>query len=107
MGFAMRNKARLRALHTLVHDARYEVVPTVTAEATVVDSLPARRTVTITASPHKGLPATPDFAERLAEQGYHVAPHREPHGERPRRTLLRRVSDDREGSYSTKTRATP
>jgi hypothetical protein len=71
----MRNKARLRALHTLVRDARYEVVPTVTVEATVVESLSAGRTVTITASPREGLPATLDLAERLAEQGYHVVPH--------------------------------
>lgn len=35
----------------------------------------AGRTVTSTASPPKGLPATLDLAERLAEQGYHVAPH--------------------------------
>ena len=71
----MRNKARLRALHTLVRDARYEVVPTATVEATVVESLAPGRTVTITASPRKGLPATLDLAERLAEQGYHVVPH--------------------------------
>ena len=71
----MRNKARLRAIHSLVRDARYEVVPTSTVEVAVVENLPPGRTVTVTASPRRGLRATLDLAERLAEQGYHVVPH--------------------------------
>jgi hypothetical protein len=39
----MPNKARPRALHTLVRDARHEAVPTATAEATVVESDTNRR----------------------------------------------------------------
>lgn len=75
MGFTMRNKARLRAIHALIRDARYEVVPTSTVEAAVVENLPPGRTVTVTASPRRGLRATLDLAERFAERGYHVVPH--------------------------------
>jgi methylenetetrahydrofolate reductase (NADH) len=75
MGFAMRNKARLRALHTLVRDTRYEVLPTEKAEAAIAEHVPIGHTITITSSPRKGLPATLDLAERLAEQGYYVVPH--------------------------------
>ena len=71
----MRNKARLRALHTLVRDARYEVLPTEKAEATIAEQVPVGHTITITSSPRKGLPATLDLAERLAGQGYYVVPH--------------------------------
>jgi methylenetetrahydrofolate reductase (NADPH) len=75
MGFTMRNKARHRALHTLVGHARYEVLPTPKVEAAVAEHLPPGHTVTITASPRKGLEATLDLTERLAEQGYHAVPH--------------------------------
>jgi methylenetetrahydrofolate reductase (NADPH) len=71
----MRNKARLRAIHTLVRDARYEVLPTAKAEAAIMEHLAPGRTVTITASPGKGLVATLELAERLAGQGYGVVPH--------------------------------
>jgi methylenetetrahydrofolate reductase (NADPH) len=71
----MRNKARLRALHNVVRDARYEVLPTAKAEAAILEHLTPGRSVTITASPGKGLAATLDLAERLAGQGYYVVPH--------------------------------
>jgi methylenetetrahydrofolate reductase (NADPH) len=71
----MRNKARLRALHLLIRDARYEVLPTANVEAVIVEHLPVGQTVTVTSSPSKGLAATLDLAERLAGQGFHVVPH--------------------------------
>ena len=71
----MRNKARSRALHTLVRDARYEVLPTEKVEAAIAEHLSPGHTVTITSSPRKGLSATLDLTERLVEQGYHVVPH--------------------------------
>jgi len=71
----MRNKARLRALHSLVRDARYEVLPTAKAEAAILEHLTPGRSVTITASPGKGLAATLDLSERLAGQGFYVVPH--------------------------------
>src|SRR5262245_66045506 len=75
MGFTMRNKARLRALHNLIRDARYEVLPTEKVEAAIGEHLSPGQTVTITASPRKGLSATLDLTERLSEQGYQVLPH--------------------------------
>jgi methylenetetrahydrofolate reductase (NADPH) len=71
----MRNKARLRAIHSLIRDARYEVLPTPKVEGVVVEHVPVGRTLTVTSSPSKGLEATLDLAERLAGHGYHVVPH--------------------------------
>ena len=62
-------------LSQLVRAARYEVLPTPTVEDKVLEHLPTDRTVTVTASPAKGLDATLDLAERLAKQGYAVVPH--------------------------------
>jgi methylenetetrahydrofolate reductase (NADPH) len=75
MSFAMRNKARLRSVEALIRDARYEVLPTANAEASVVEQLPVGQTITVTSSPSKGLPATLELTERLAGQGFHVVPH--------------------------------
>jgi methylenetetrahydrofolate reductase (NADPH) len=58
-----------------VRAARYEVLPTPTAEDKVLEHLPTDRTITVTASPAKGLDATLDLTERLAKQGYTVVPH--------------------------------
>lgn len=60
--------------HALRH-ARYEVLPTPKVEAAILESVPRDVTVTVTASPAKGLGATLDLTERLTEQGYHVVPH--------------------------------
>ena len=62
-------------LSQLVRAARYEVLPTPTVEDKVLEHLPTDRTITVTASPAKGLDATLDLAERLAKQGYAVVPH--------------------------------
>jgi methylenetetrahydrofolate reductase (NADPH) len=75
MGFAMRNKARLRALQAMIRDARYEVLPTAKVEAAILEHLPVGHTVTVTSSPRMGLAATLDLTERLTGQGYHVVPH--------------------------------
>ena len=40
-----------------------------------VEYVPTGRTITVTASPSKGLEATLDLAERLAGHGYVVVPH--------------------------------
>src|SRR5262249_57946609 len=44
-------------------------------EDAVSEWLPPEMTVTVTASPAKGLDATLDLTERLARQGYRVVPH--------------------------------
>jgi methylenetetrahydrofolate reductase (NADPH) len=71
----MRNKARTDVLRRLLAHARYEVLPTASIEATVLEHLPPGFTVTVTASPSKGLEATLDLAERLCAHGYDVVPH--------------------------------
>nr|WP_294690797.1 methylenetetrahydrofolate reductase [uncultured Friedmanniella sp.] len=71
----MRNRQHAELLSSLVRAARYEVLPTPTVEQKVLEHLPTDRTVTVTASPAKGLDATLDLSERLAKQGYTVVPH--------------------------------
>jgi len=72
----MRNKGRNAAtMLRLLANARYEVLPTPSTEDKVLQFLPTDRTVTITASPGKGLEATFDLTERLVGHGYSVVPH--------------------------------
>jgi methylenetetrahydrofolate reductase (NADPH) len=59
----------------LLARARFEVIPTSRVEEAVVTELPRGTTVTVTASPTKGLEATVELAERLAGHGYRVVPH--------------------------------
>src|SRR5215210_4588922 len=71
----MRNRARAAVLDRLLRNARYEVLPTARIEGVVADHLPVGRTVTVTASPAKGLEATLALTERLCALGYDVVPH--------------------------------
>ncbi len=70
----MRNKNRA-VLRRLLSHARYEVLPTPSSEDVVRTHLDPGFTVTVTASPSKGLDATLDLAERLAGAGYEAVPH--------------------------------
>jgi methylenetetrahydrofolate reductase (NADPH) len=71
----MRNKSVRSTLVRLLENARYEVLPTASAEEAVLAHVPRERTVTVTASPSRGLEATLELAERLAGHGYVVVPH--------------------------------
>ena len=71
----MRNRPSVDLLSGLVEAARYEVLPTPTVEGKILEHVPVERTLTVTASPAKGLEATLDLSERLAKQGYTVVPH--------------------------------
>lgn len=71
----MRNKRTVETIARLLANARYEVLPTASTEAKVLEHVPRNLTVTVTASPSKGLEATLDLAERLAGHGYTVVPH--------------------------------
>ncbi|MBD8868171.1 methylenetetrahydrofolate reductase [Nocardioides sp. MJB4] len=62
-------------LLSLLDHARYEVLPTEGIEEAVLAHVPTERTVTVTASPRRGLGATLDLTERLAGHGYDVVPH--------------------------------
>jgi methylenetetrahydrofolate reductase (NADPH) len=65
----------LRLLGRLLHQARYEIMPTASAERALLDSVPPDVTVTVTASPTKGLEPTLALTERLIGHGYRVVPH--------------------------------
>ncbi len=71
----MLTPARTAALRRLLSHVRYEVLPTSRIEELVATTLPSGSTVTVTASPSKGLEATVALAERLAARGYDVVPH--------------------------------
>ena len=71
----MREESPTATLARLVANARMEVLPTPSVEDLVLAHLPSSRTVTVTASPSKGLEATLGLTERLAKHGYPVVPH--------------------------------
>jgi methylenetetrahydrofolate reductase (NADPH) len=62
-------------LRRLLTSVRYEVIPGPTIEERVRGSVPTDVTVTVTASPTRGLEPTLALAERLAGAGYRVVPH--------------------------------
>src|SRR5215469_10980381 len=65
----------MTSLAELLSSPRYEVIPAKATEQAVLDWIPAGMTVTVTASPVKGLEPTVDLAEKLAARGYRVVPH--------------------------------
>ncbi len=65
----------LASATALLENPRYEVFPAKGVEDAVAEWIPAGLTVTVTASPAKGLDASLGLAERLAGRGYHVVPH--------------------------------
>ena len=71
----LRNKTHGAFLADMLTSARYEVLPTPSIEEKVLEHLPLDRTVTVTASPAKGIEATLALAERLARHGYATVPH--------------------------------
>jgi methylenetetrahydrofolate reductase (NADPH) len=72
----MRNKRQYDALLAdLLSTARYEVLPAGSIEDKVLAHVPLGTTLTVTASPAKGIEATLSLAERLARHGYPAVPH--------------------------------
>jgi methylenetetrahydrofolate reductase (NADPH) len=65
----------MTSLDGLLACPRYEVFPSRGTEQAVADWVPAGMTVTVTASPVKGLNATIELTERLTALGYRVVPH--------------------------------
>jgi methylenetetrahydrofolate reductase (NADPH) len=63
------------AVRTALQHARYEILPTAKIEQVVLDNVPRDVTLTVTASPAKGIDATLDLTERLIADGYQVVPH--------------------------------
>src|SRR5688500_18596929 len=72
----MRNtRTGIGRARSVLQTPRYEVLPTAKIEAAVLDSVPIEVTLTVTASPAKGIDATLDLTERLITHGYRVVPH--------------------------------
>ncbi len=71
----MRNTSSFARMSELLRAARYEVIPTAGIEEHILAAVPRTVTVTVTASPAKGLAATLDLSERLVGHGYRVVPH--------------------------------
>ncbi len=68
-------RSGLASAAPLLEHPRYEVFPADSVEDAVAQWIPAAMTVTVTASPAKGLDATLALTERLAGRGYHMVPH--------------------------------
>ena len=64
-----------RALTAFLRSPRYEVLPTDDVEERVLAAVPREVTITVTASPRRGIDATIGLAESLAGHGYQVVPH--------------------------------
>jgi len=62
-------------LADLLRTPRYEVLPTDDAADRVLAYVPKDVTITVTASPRRGMPATVHLALRLAQLGYQAVPH--------------------------------
>jgi methylenetetrahydrofolate reductase (NADPH) len=76
MSRIMRNKTKATdTMVRLLENARYEVLPTATIEDKLLEHVPVDRTITVTASPSKGLEPTLDLTERLIGHGYVAIPH--------------------------------
>ena len=65
----------LAAVAPLLAQPRFEVFPAGGVADAVCEWVPADATVTVTASPAKGLDATIELTQRLTGLGYHVVPH--------------------------------
>jgi methylenetetrahydrofolate reductase (NADPH) len=62
-------------LTELLRASRFEVIPLAGVEQQVLEHVPRDVTLTVTASPVKGLDVTLEHAERFAAHGYTVVPH--------------------------------
>ena len=63
------------SLATFLRSPRYEVLPTAGVAELVAEHIPREITVTVTASPRRGMSATVEVAVRLAGLGFHAVPH--------------------------------
>jgi methylenetetrahydrofolate reductase (NADPH) len=73
--FERRESVGRTSLIGFLRAPRYEVLPTEDIEGIVLAHVPHDVTITITASPRRGMDATIKLAERLSKQGYKVVPH--------------------------------
>jgi methylenetetrahydrofolate reductase (NADPH) len=74
-GIGAGSEGRRAALAGLLRRPRFEVLPVGPVEEQVHAHLGREVTVTVTASPRKGLDPTLELSERLVHAGYRVVPH--------------------------------
>ena len=67
--------AREACVAELLRHSRYEVLPLDGVEEKVLEHVPREVTLTVTASPTKGLEPSVDLTSRLTSHGYEVVPH--------------------------------
>ena len=72
---AVADASAASALAELLRRPRYEVLPLDGIEEDIAEALGTDVTITVTGSPSRGLEATLELAERLADRGYTVVPH--------------------------------
>ncbi len=68
-------RSSLRSATTLLERPRYEIIPNASIAQKVLEFVPRDVTVTVTASPTKGLDTSLEITERLRAEGYRVVPH--------------------------------
>ena len=68
-------RSGLKAVVPLLSHPRFEVIPSSSVAELVAEWVPREVTITVTASPRKGIDATVALAERLSKDGYNVVPH--------------------------------
>jgi methylenetetrahydrofolate reductase (NADPH) len=71
----MRHRLGSRGVAAWLRSVRYEVIPGRSTEDKVLAVVPKDVTITVTASPAKGIEPTIELALRLAAAGYDVVPH--------------------------------
>ena len=64
-----------QALAAFLRTPRYEIFPTDDVLERVATNVPHEVTITVTASPRRGMPTTIRLAVSLAQLGYRVVPH--------------------------------
>ena len=64
-----------RDISTVFNNLGYEVLPFKNTAENIIQWIPKDTRLTVTASPPKGIEATVALTERLAGEGYNVAPH--------------------------------
>ena len=69
------DEASKKILVAFLRSPRYEVLPTEDVEERVLATVPREVTITITASPRRGIEATVGLAEKLSRDGFTVVPH--------------------------------
>jgi len=68
-------RSGLRSAMGSLERPRYEIIPNASIAEKVIAAVPRDVTITVTASPTKGLDASLDITERLRGEGYRVVPH--------------------------------